>query len=79
MSPRHVLGVLAGLQFLYAGLAVAAHFIGVADVVMFSAWSVLGITQHRVIKQYAVWHRARVWGRRLPVQTDGIPELQYSE
>ncbi len=71
MSPRQVLGVLAGLQVLYAGLAVAAHFIGVADVVMFSVWSVLGITQHRVIKQYAAWHRSRVWRRRLSARTVG--------
>ena len=76
MSSRHVLGVLAGLQFLYAGLAVAAHFIGVTDVVMFSVWSVLGITQQRVIKRYAALYRARVWRRRLSAQTKGIPRLQ---
>lgn len=78
LSTRHILGVLTGLQLLYAAVGLAAHFAGIADVVMFSAWSVLGVTQRWVIKQYAIRHRARLWRRHLSAQTDGIRGLHTS-
>ena len=75
LSARHTLGVLTGLQLLYAALGLAAHFAGLADVVMFSAWAVLGFTQHWVVKGYAIRHRARRWRRHLSAQTDDLPKL----
>lgn len=54
---RQTLGILTGLQLLYALMAVAGHFAGVADVVMFMAWSVLFVTQRSVIRQIGRYHR----------------------
>ena len=46
---RETLAILTGLQAIYAILGLLAHFNGVPDVVMFSAWSVLGLLQYRII------------------------------
>jgi UDP-GlcNAc:undecaprenyl-phosphate GlcNAc-1-phosphate transferase len=54
---RPALAILTGLQLIYALIAVAAHFTGVADVVMFTAWSVLFATQRTVIRQIGRYHR----------------------
>ena len=54
---RQTLAILAGLQGVYAGTAVAAHFYGVPDVVLFLAWSVLGLTQRWVIRAVSKRHR----------------------
>ena len=54
---RPALAILTGLQLVYALTAVAAHFAGVADVVMFTAWSVLFVTQRAVIRQIGRYHR----------------------
>ncbi len=78
LSVRHSLGVLTGLQLLYAAAGLAAHFAGVADVVMFSAWAVVGVTQHWVIKHYSIRHRARRWRRDLSAQSDGLRGLHKS-
>ena len=56
---RQKLALLGGLQVLYAAVALAGHFAGVPDVVLFTAWSVLGLTQHKVIHAIAVRHRAQ--------------------
>ena len=71
LSARQVVGVLAGFQLLYATVGLAAHFAGIADVVMFSAWAVLGVTQHWVIRQIEIRHRARLARRDLSGQPDG--------
>ena len=55
---RSSLGVLGVLQAGYAIIGIAGHQAGVPDVVMFSAWSVLGLSQRFVIKQLARHHRA---------------------
>ncbi len=47
---RETLGILTVLQATYAIVGLLAHFNGVPDVVMFSAWSVLGLTQYRVVR-----------------------------
>lgn len=47
---RETLGILTGIQAMYAILGLLAHYKGVPDVVMFSAWSVLGLTQFRIIR-----------------------------
>lgn len=56
---RQKLAILGGLQAIYASVALAGHFLGLPDVVLFTAWSVLGLTQHQVISIIAVRHRAR--------------------
>ena len=61
---RQTLGILTGLQMLYALVAVGGYFAGVPDVVMFTAWSVLGLTQRLVIHQIGLGHRAYVVRRR---------------
>ena len=54
---RPALAILTGLQLTYALIAIAAHFLGVADVVMFTAWSLLFVTQRSVIWQIGRYHR----------------------
>ena len=56
MRARQVLAVLVGLQLLYAVTALAGHYAGVPDFVMFAAWAVLGLTQRRVINKVASWY-----------------------
>ena len=59
---RQTLGILTGLQALYALLGLAGYFASVPDVVMFTAWSVLGFTQLPVIRYISKHHR--LWLRR---------------
>lgn len=47
---RQTLGILTGFQILYALIALGAHFAGVADGVMFIAWSLFGLLQGLLIK-----------------------------
>ena len=47
---RETLGILMGLQTLYALLALAAYYAEVSDVFMFFAWAVLGLLQRFSIK-----------------------------
>jgi len=54
---RQVLGILTGLQLCYALIAIAGHFGGVPDALMFSAWSVLFVTQRFVIRRISRYHR----------------------
>ena len=54
---RPALAILTGLQLVYALTAIAAHYAGVADVVMFTAWSVLFVTQRTVIRRIGRYHR----------------------
>jgi UDP-GlcNAc:undecaprenyl-phosphate GlcNAc-1-phosphate transferase len=56
---RQTLGILTLLQMVYAFGAVAAHFAGVPDVVMFVAWSAVGLSQKSVIRLIARRHRAQ--------------------
>jgi UDP-GlcNAc:undecaprenyl-phosphate GlcNAc-1-phosphate transferase len=54
---RPALAILTGLQLLYALIAVAGHYAGVADVVMFTAWSLLFVSQRFVVRQIGRLHR----------------------
>jgi len=54
---RQTLGVLTGLQLGYALIALAGHFSGVPDFMMFAGWSVLGITQRSVIRRISRYRR----------------------
>ena len=44
-----ILGILSGLQFIYAAVGIFGYFAGVPDAVLFVAWSGLGLTQRAVI------------------------------
>jgi len=61
---REVLGILAGLQAIYAMLGLIGHFTNVPDVIMFTGWSVLGLSQRFVIRKIAARHRAALLRRR---------------
>ena len=54
---RQTLGILTGLQLGYALIALAGHFAGVPDFMMFAGWSVLGLTQRLVIRQISLYRR----------------------
>jgi len=61
---REVLGILTGLQAIYAISGLVGHFANVPDVVMFTAWSVLGLSQRFIIRMIAARHRATLLRRR---------------
>lgn len=61
---RQTLAILAGLQLLYALTGVAGHVAGIPEVLMFASWSLLGLTQRRVIKVIAKANRANGLRRR---------------
>lgn len=54
---RQTLGILTGLQTVYALIGLAGTFGGTPDVVMFTAWSILGLTQIWVIRAISKYHR----------------------
>ena len=54
---RQRLGIIVGLQMLYAAVGISGHFAGVPDHIMFAAWSVLGLSQRRIIRMIAKSHR----------------------
>jgi len=58
---RQTLGILGGIQALYATIAVVAHFAGAPDVVFFVAWAILGLTQRKVIRAIAAHHRKYIF------------------
>lgn len=63
VGTRGILGILTGLQLIYANIGLVAHFAGAGDTVMFIAWALLGIFQRRMIclhaKLYRLDHRRR--------------------
>ena len=59
LGVRQNLGILTGLQAIYVVTSLVALFAGVPDVVMFAAWSVLGLSQRSVIKRIAKLHRRK--------------------
>lgn len=58
---RQILGILTGLQIIYASVGLAGNYFGVQDVVLFSAWSVLGLSQRWIIRRIAKSHRLYRW------------------
>jgi len=61
---REVLVILIGLQAIYAVVALTGHFANVPDVVMFTGWSVLGLSQRFILQMMATRHRAALLRRR---------------
>ena len=56
---RRKLVILTGIQTFYTIVGITGHFMGVPDVVMFAAWSVVGFSQGFVIRRIARWRRAK--------------------
>lgn len=65
-SVRQVLGILTGLQFIYATIGISGFFALVPDYVMFTAWSVLGLSQHLIIRTIARSHELFRWTQSRP-------------
>ena len=61
---RETLGILTGIQGVYAIVALIGHFTQVPDVVMFTGWSILGLSQRFIIKTMAGHRRAVLLRRR---------------
>ena len=64
MGVRKILATLTGLQLFYASAALTAHFAGVPDVAMFSAWAILGLSHRSIIRKIAQLHRRRALGKQ---------------
>ena len=56
---RQSLGILTGLQIIYALVGLAGNYYGVQDYVLFAAWSVLGLSQRVVIQKMAKSRRLK--------------------
>ena len=54
---RATVGILTGLQVIYAIIGLVAHFAGAGDTLMFAAWAVLGISQRWIVRSYAKYYR----------------------
>lgn len=54
---RWALGILTGLQLVYVIVALLCYFARVPDVVMFAAWSALGLSQRFIILQISKYQR----------------------
>jgi UDP-GlcNAc:undecaprenyl-phosphate GlcNAc-1-phosphate transferase len=62
---RGTLGVLTGLQLVYAIIGLVGHFAGVSDKAMFTMWAVLGLSQRFIIRLVSRQSRAyRLRNRR---------------
>jgi UDP-GlcNAc:undecaprenyl-phosphate GlcNAc-1-phosphate transferase len=63
---RRTLGTLVGLQAIYAIVGIIGFEAMMPDVVMFVAWSVLGLSQYYVVRLIARHHRAYQLRKRTP-------------
>jgi len=63
---RQTLGILTGLQLVYALIGLVATFGGYPDVFMFGAWAVIGSTQILVIRAMSKYHRLYLRKARRP-------------
>lgn len=64
LSTQMKLAILGGLQLIYAIVGAAGSLAGIPDVVLFTAWSVLGLTQWHVIKIIATRRRLGIMRNR---------------
>ena len=62
---RQTLGILTGLQMIYALVGLGGYFSNTPDWMMFAAWSVAGFTQVFVLRLISKHHRRWVRQRRL--------------
>ena len=81
MGVRRVLGVLTGLQILYASIGLMGHYAGVADAVMFISWAILGLFQYLILKTYSVSYRLthRRKRRQQFAGAESVPQLASAE
>ena len=61
---RSILGIITLLQVIYAIIGLWGFYAGVPDYIMFAAWSILGLSQHRIIRAVANFRHS---SRRAPV------------
>jgi UDP-GlcNAc:undecaprenyl-phosphate GlcNAc-1-phosphate transferase len=61
---RSILGIITLLQVIYAIIGLWGVYAGVPDYIMFAAWSVLGLSQHTIIRGIASFRNST---RRAPV------------
>lgn len=71
---RQILGILTGLQLLYAIIGLLGHFAGVPEYLMFAAWSVLGLTHRLTIRKIAKSNRVYRWSKARSGGADGQNE-----
>lgn len=69
LGVRQVLAVLTGLQLVYAGIGLMAHFAGASDLVMFIAWALLGMSQRWIVRKYALIARVEKRQKRIANET----------
>jgi UDP-GlcNAc:undecaprenyl-phosphate GlcNAc-1-phosphate transferase len=63
---RQRLGILTGIQLVYAIIGLTGHFAGVPDYVMFTAWSILGLSQRIIICRVARSSHLLRWTQARP-------------
>ncbi len=66
LGVRQKLGILTGMQLIYAMVGLTGHFAGVPDYVMFAAWSALGLSQRVIICRIADSRSLRRWTQANP-------------
>ncbi len=71
---RQILGILTGLQLLYAIIGLLGYFAGVPEYLMFAAWSVLGLTHRLTIRKIAKSNRVYRWSKARSGGADGQNE-----
>lgn len=59
MSDREILVVLVAISFMYASIGVIGHFMMVSESMLFTLWSITGVSQHIVVKRICTLRRAR--------------------
>ena len=63
---RQILGIMTGLQIIYALVGLAGNYYGVPDYILFFAWSVVGLSQRLIIRKIARSHRLYRWSQPHP-------------
>jgi len=54
---RKILGIITLTQVVYAIIGLLGFYAGVPDYIMFAAWSALGLSQRRIFRAAAKYHR----------------------
>ena len=60
---REKLAILCGLQLIYTIIGATSGLLGVPDVILFVAWSALGMTQFKVIRLVSTRHRRYLFNK----------------
>jgi UDP-GlcNAc:undecaprenyl-phosphate GlcNAc-1-phosphate transferase len=65
-SVRQKLGILTGIQLVYAIIGLSGFYFGIPDYIMFGAWSIAGLSQRTVILKIAKSRRIYRWPQADP-------------